>query len=295
MNQPKTELWWLQRLQTFFEQLGVTALSRQSTRGVRVRRLDIQPGQISARLQDRELGDGSLEIYVDLLSDQQWQSIIEQMSDQASFAAQLLSEQLPPELESIFLSAGVALIPQSTAEIELQTNYPESGHVRILSGLYTALVDLLQSDPWLLLLLRGRHRESILHELRQSRNEGTVAVARPSDVMRQADAPYFYHLSQTPESPLENLPLAVQLEHFWGDSRQLRSLHHYVAAPTVELALLRRLGPIGQSSEWQAFHEDLSTIYRRVTDSALTMAYEVHAKAEGDGEKGRRGDGEMGR
>lgn len=280
MNQPRNEVWWLQRLQALFEQLGVNPLVRQTNRSVRVRRLDIQPGQISSRLQDRELGDGSLEIYVDLLSDQQWQSVIEQMSDQAFFAAQLLSEQLPAELGEIFSAAGTSLIPQNLNEIEVQCSYPVHDQPKILSALYTALVDLLMSDPWLLLLLRGRHRESILQELRQSRNEGVVAIARPSDVMRQVDAPYFYPLSQTPEALSENMPLALQMEHFWGDGRQLRGLHHYVSPPNVELALLRRLGPIGQSAEWQTLHDDLASLYRKVTEAALKMAYEDRAGPE---------------
>lgn len=283
MNPSRTEIWWLQRLQTLFAELGMDTQSRQATRGVRVRRLDLQPGQINARLLDRELGEGSLNLLLDTLSERQWSLLLQQMSNQAFFAAQLLSEQIPPELEVIFRDAGASLLPQSADELHIQSTFPEDAHARLLPALYSALVDLLLNDPWLLLLLRGRHRDAILQELRQSRNDGTVVVARPSDVLRQADGSYFYQLSHTPEINEESPPLAAQIEQFWGDSRQLRSLHHHISAPTVELALLRRLGPIGQSTEWQSLQDELSAIYRNVTEAALALAFEVRADPEQNG------------
>ncbi|MFN8441342.1 MAG: hypothetical protein U0175_11255 [Caldilineaceae bacterium] len=285
MSVSRNDQWWLNRLQLLFDQLGVNAGLRYSHRGTRVRRLDVQPGQISARLQDREFGDGTLTILIDLLSETQWKAIVDQMRDQALYAAHLLSEQLPVEIEPIFFHAGATLMPQSLDEVTVESSFPPAAQVQVLAALYSALVDLLQSDPWLLLLLRGRSRDQLLGELRQVRNEGVVAVAHPADVMRQADASFFYHVTEEPTSPEEGIPLAAQLDQFWGDSRQLRLLHHYISPPAVQLALVRRLGPISQAPEWQPLEEKLSAIYRSVTDAALAIAYDVQSEREnGKGE-----------
>lgn len=285
MNPLRSDQWWLGRLQTLFDALGATASLRQSSRGTRVRRLDIQPGQISARLTDRESGEGTLVILIDQLSNAQWKAIIAQMRDQALYAAHLLSEQLPLEIEAIFSNAETTLIPQTADEVTIESSFPIEAQARMLAALYSALVDLLQSDPWLLLLLRGRSRELLLNELRQVRNEGAVAVAHPADVMRQADASFFYHVTDESTSAEERIPLAGQSEQFWGDSRQLRLLHHTISPPAVQLALLRRLGPISQAPEWQGFEEQLAAIYRSVTDAALAIAYGVRPEQEnGKGE-----------
>lgn len=285
MSVSRNDQWWLNRLQLLFDQLGVNAGLRYSLRGTRVRRLDVQPGQINARLQDREFGDGTLTILIDLLSETQWRAIVDQMRDQALYAAHLLSEQLPAEIEAIFSHAGATLVPQTLDDVTVESSFPPAAQVQVLAALYSALVDLLQSDPWLLLLLRGRSRDQLLGELRQVRNEGIVAVAHPADVIRQADASFFYHVTEEPTSPDEAAPLAAQLDQFWGDSRQLRLLHHYISPPAVQLALLRRLGPISQAPEWQPLEENLSAIYRSVTEAALAIAYDVQSDQEnGKGE-----------
>ncbi len=288
MNRSKTQPWWLPRLQTLFDALGSDVSTRQPLRGVRVRRLDIHPSSVIARLNDRELGDGTVEIHVPLLKDEQWAAIFEQMSDQAFFAAQLLVDQLPAEIESVFAAVGVSLIPQQAHEVVLKNSYDPAGPARILAAVYSALVEMVRSDPWLLFLLRGRHRDSVLLELRRARSETTPPVpitSTPTPSIRDSDTPYIYRSQSVLGYIGESLPVSLQIDSFWGNSRQLRALHHYVSPPAVELALLRRLGPLAQTQEWEAFHHELSELYRQVTENSLALAYEVEAEPEVEGGK----------
>jgi hypothetical protein len=67
--------------------------------------------------------------------------------------------------------------------------------------------------------------------------------------------------------------LLTQLDEYWGNRHLLKQFHHHIAPPSVELTLLRRLGPPVANEEGMAVYERLVAVYRRVTEEALALAY----------------------
>jgi hypothetical protein len=69
-------------------------------------------------------------------------------------------------------------------------------------------------------------------------------------------------------SPLDN-----QIAGFWGSGKAQHDFRPHILPPTVELALLRRLGPPPLGAAAAGTYEDLTTLYRRISQAALDLAY----------------------
>lgn len=239
----------------------------------RVRRLEVVPGGIVASLQDRAAGACTVEIRVAPLSDAQWDRLVELLGGQPMLSAQLHSGTVPPEIEQLFAEAGATLVPRSADEFTILCSACDAQPCRHLALINTLFAEMLDDDPWLLFLLRGRERQQIAREVRESRNvpgresapAGDAPAGQPLAPERQADAP-----------PAESDPaasLVAQMDEYWGNRHLLKQFHHHIAPPSVELALLRRLGPPAATDEGMAVYEQLVTLYRRVSEEALALAY----------------------
>jgi hypothetical protein len=55
----------------------------------------------------------------------------------------------------------------------------------------------------------------------------------------------------------------------------LEEIHHHLARPVVELALLRRLGPPTPTPDGQDAYSQLQTVYRRVTERVWALAFDA--------------------
>lgn len=278
--------WWSRRWMEMLARLGMNAnpaQARQELRGCRVQRLEVLVGEISARVRDREMGDCPVTIRTAPLTDEQWEEVLDALSRQALFTAQLLAGDMPPAIEDVFAQAGVALLPSDAESLQHECGCckPSSGLCRPLLATYLALGEMLSEDPWLLFRLRGRDREQVLRELRvrRSRSAAPSPTAQPRPAL--AEEPVAYRLQAEAESE-EDTPLAAQMEHYWGRSKRVTEFHHHIAPPLIELALLRRLGPLPYSAESLEAHEELAEVYRRVTRAGLALAYAGEPAQNGD-------------
>ena len=117
-------------------------------------------------MQDREAGVANVEIRFPVLTDEQWAQVIEALSQQAIFTAQLLDGSMPAEIEGVFTTAGTALLPAAPGEVTQTCSACPSGSLagttlcRPLLAVYQQLGEMLREDPWLLLRLRGRDRHA---------------------------------------------------------------------------------------------------------------------------------------
>lgn len=275
---------WARRWQLLLQQLGFD-VSAESVRGSRVKRLEVLPGLIQAQVQDRELGAAAVEIRVDVLDDAHWERVIDALGGQAIYAAQLLAGNMPPEIEQIFAQAGASLLPLSADEIRHTCSVcaPAPGKLcRPLAAVYWQLGELLAEDPWLLLRLAGRERQAVLAGIHERRNVGAEPPPAPTPTPAQAAETQqgaFYTPLPAPPADEDDTPrLEDQINDFWGRRKVLEDIHHHLARPLVELALLRRLGPPTPTPDGQDAYTQLQTVYRRVTDRVWALAFEPEAE-----------------
>lgn len=286
---PANNAWWSRRWQTLLKQIGLE-ISAESVRGSRVKRMEVLPGLIQAQVQDRELGAAAVEIYLPVLDNARWERVIDTLSGQAIYAAQLLAGNMPPELEQIFAQAGADLLPASLGEIRHACSVcqPVAGGklCRPLAAVYWQLGEMLAEDPWLLLRWRGRERQGVLAGIHERRNVGAEPPAASTTPVQVAETQMaaFYTPSPAPPALLEDEapPLDDLLNDYWGRRKVLEEIHHHLARPVVELALLRRLGPPTPTPDGQDAYTQLQTVYRRVTDRVWALAFEAEADADND-------------
>lgn len=255
--------------------LGVIADAseiRRLTQGWRVRQLEFATGRIDAEVQHRELGSCTVAIQVDRLSEAQWEAALDALSSQAIFAAQLLAGEMPKEIESVFVKAGAGLVPVDASELHSSCSCCDGGNGACgpVLAAYAAVADMLNDDPWLMLRLRGRDRQQVLHGLNAKRNQ-VVGVASPRTA--EGEQSLVYRAGGSPSQLDESPMLDVEIDHFWGRSRSQVQFQHHITPPLVELVLLRRLGPPHFADDSFDVYDNLSAVYRAVTDSSLALAF----------------------
>ena len=74
---------------------------------------------------------------------------------------------MPPQIEPIFLAEGAPLFPTQTKDLKMSCSCPDYAvPCKHLAAVYFLVAEWLDRDPFLLLEMRGRDRESILTALR---------------------------------------------------------------------------------------------------------------------------------
>lgn len=264
---------WSRRWRTWLRTLGLAGGERSSSR---VKRLEVLHGRIVAEVQDRSGQPCDVEIRFAPWSDEEWQRVVDALSSQALFAAQLLAGDLPPDLDRTVAATGVQLLPTQLTELEHECSCQIDGHkiCEHVTVVYAALGELLPEDPWLLFRLRGRDQQELLRSLRtqRSRTESSPsAFALAKTENRRSSGTGFYRASAAAE---EEIPLlSDQMEEFWGSAKAQQDFRPQIISPTVELSLLRRLGPPPVGSAAIDTYEALTLLYRRMSRKALDLAY----------------------
>jgi hypothetical protein len=109
-------------------------------------------------------------------SEQEWAAVSAVVAAQLGRAAALLDGELPPELVDDVAAAGLSLLP-GAGELQPRCSCPDWADPCKHSAAVCYLVaDLLDSDPFGLLLLRGRVRDEVLAELRRMRADGVAGT-----------------------------------------------------------------------------------------------------------------------
>ena len=266
---------WSRRWRTWLRTLGLAGGERSTSR---VKRLEVLQGRITAQVQDRSGQLCDVEIRFTPWSDEEWQRVVDALSSQALFAAQLLAGDLPPELDRAVAAAGVQLLPARLAELEHDCSCHVDSNRKIcehVTTVYTALGELLPEDPWLLFRLRGRDQQGLLRSLRTQRsrteNQSTSLVHAQPESRRGESG--FYRATAPAEEEIPSL--SDQLDSFWGSGKAQQDFRPHIIPQTIELVLLRRLGPPPLGADAISTYDALTTLYRRISQSALDLAYAV--------------------
>ncbi|MFZ4850360.1 MAG: hypothetical protein ACOYL7_14625, partial [Caldilinea sp.] len=101
---------WARRWAEFTHQMG-SSTDPAALRGLRVKRLEMQPGQLLAQVTGGTRVPVQVEIRFPTLTDEQWEQLIAALGTQALFVAQLLAGTMPAEIEQLFVEVGGTLLP----------------------------------------------------------------------------------------------------------------------------------------------------------------------------------------
>ena len=172
------ETWWGVR---WLKALEDTALDgAQLRQGRRVARIgavgavSVRPGRITAVVRDRDGTPHRADVLLRELGPAEWDRLLEVAAGEAGHIAALLDREMPPRLVEDADSAGVELLP-AIGDLDPECDCDAWDHCSHTAALSYQMARLLDQDPFVLLLLRGRAEERLLNELQQR----SAALATP--------------------------------------------------------------------------------------------------------------------
>ena len=242
--------WWAKRWISVLEGFNIgarLARGRSYARKGQVTAIEIDKGQVKAKVQGSRPTPYDVTIAVKTIPVAEWDTLIGALSRQALFAAKLLAGEMPQDIEEVFKGIKLSLFPRRLGDLRTACSCPDSSNpCKHIAAVYYLLGEEFDRDPFLIFRLRGITRDELLARL------GRAAVPI---------TPEQPHVAVPAPEPLpEPEPLSAALEPFWNGSLKDGWLGA-VAIPPVAAALPRRLGgfPFWRGSE--PFLESIEPFY----------------------------------
>ena len=188
--------------------------------------LSVQPGEIRASVRGSRVTPYAVHVRVRVFEDKEWERLLGAIAAKAAHTAALLDGELPPEVVADAAGVGVDLLPVA-GEVGPRCSCPDwADPCKHAAAVVYLVADVLDGDPFLLLLLRGRTRDEVLGALRQRRSsvgtqrraatglDGGVSVdpgveARVVWSRAGSDRPSLPAVPLAPRRPGDPAPLAV--------------------------------------------------------------------------------------
>jgi uncharacterized Zn finger protein len=199
------------------------ARGRTYARTGQVLSIDIGTGEVTASVQGSRTTPYNVSIRLPVLSEEEWDRVLEVLSRQAIFVAKLLAGEMPPNIERIFTQANQSLFPQKRGDLQTDCSCPDpSNPCKHIAAVYYLLGEEFDRDPFLLFRLRGLDREQLLARL------GKSAPGTQRGPAKEEIAP----AEPLPQDPAE----------FWATPAVGEDLFGEVQPPPVSMGLVLRLG-----------------------------------------------------
>ncbi|WP_374050236.1 SWIM zinc finger family protein [Streptomyces roseicoloratus] len=181
--------WWGR---AWLKALEDTALDdRQVKRGRRHARsgavgaVSVRPGRITAVVQDRDGTAYRSDVLLQELSEEEWDRLVGLAAGSAGHIAALLDREMPPHLVEDAAAVGIELLP-GIGDLEPECGCEAWDHCPHTTALCYQVARLLDEDPFVLMLMRGRGERALIEAL-QERSSGRPAKP-PEDAEEVAAA-----------------------------------------------------------------------------------------------------------
>jgi uncharacterized Zn finger protein len=253
-----TKNWWASRWIGALERLmdsNRLSRGRRYARAGQVLSIEEYSGKVTAEVQGSRARAYRVDVELEHFSEAQWQEVTHALAGRASFAARLLSGEMPEDIEEAFQAAGVSLFPDRRGEIHTECSCPDSAVVcKHIAAVHYILAERFDEEPFLIFRLRGRTQEQLIRALRARRGaESEQSSEQETD----------------PEPEASSVPLEEGIESFWETKPGLESVKVSIKPPGVEVSVLRRLGQPGFVGE--DLVSVLAPAYETVSRAALRL------------------------
>lgn len=154
---------------------------RRLARAGAVGAVSVRPGRITAVVQDLDGTRHRADVLLERLSAEQWDRLLDMAVERAGHMAALLDRDMPPDLVEDAATAGIDLLP-GLGELEPECDCGAWDHCGHTAALCYQVARLLDEDPFVLLLMRGRAERTLLEELQERSAAPVLASAEPEGV-----------------------------------------------------------------------------------------------------------------
>ncbi|MBB5827744.1 SWIM zinc finger family protein [Micromonospora carbonacea] len=180
------DTWWGN---AWIESMERTALDQEQLRKGRryafagqVGSITVSPGRISAAVHDGDqYTPHDTIVRVGTLAAAEWDRLLDRVAAKAGHIAALLDRDMPHDLAQTADDAGVRLLP-GYGDLEPECDCPSWDHpCRHAAALAYQAAWLLDRDPFVLLLMRGRGEAELTEDLRRRNARRSVAAVAAAD------------------------------------------------------------------------------------------------------------------
>ncbi|WP_406438691.1 SWF or SNF family helicase [Streptomyces sp. NBC_01613] len=270
---------WLKALEDAALDSGQLKRGRRLARAGAVGAVSVRPGRITAVVQGRDHTAHRADVLLAELDGDQWDRFLDMTVERAGHVAALLDREMPPHLVEDAAAAGVELLP-GMGELEPECDCGAWDHCGHTAALCYQVARLLDQDPFVLLLMRGRGERALLDDLQARSATPTDEPAEPEGadaVEAYATGDILPPLPAPPELPPEaGVPPSLDTEAPPGPDVDPVALRYLAARTAVEAhrllaevlrAGVEQHGPEGELTVTQdAVRLAVGTPGRAVTD-----------------------------
>jgi uncharacterized Zn finger protein len=193
---------WLKALEDAAVDGAQVKAGRRLARAGAVGAVSVRPGRITAVVKDRDRTAHRADVLLAELSDEQWDRFVDMTVERSGHVAALLDGEMPPHLVEDAASAGIDLLP-GLGDLEPECDCGAWDHCGHTAALCYQVARLLDQDPLVLLLMRGRGESAVLSALQtRGRAPGEATAPRPEGVDAAEAYASGHFLPPLPASPL---------------------------------------------------------------------------------------------
>ncbi len=277
LNGSQEKEWWVQQWLDLLQKYRFKKRlerGRNYARQGNVLTIDFQDKKVLATVQGSEDKPYELSIWLDAFSDEDWQYIVDTLSEQALHSAKLLAGEMPTNIEDVFAANGLRLFPFSLQEVRSRCSCPDKANpCKHIIAVYHLLGDRFGEDPFLLFQLRGRSKDDIIAALRERRAD--LAGDLPPDSPETASA-------ATTTADLGQ-GSSLRVEDFWTYDDPLDPSLVVITPPPTQETVLDVLGPIpllsqtgnsslAQTAALEQVRAYFQEVYQKVSQEAIAQA-----------------------
>jgi uncharacterized Zn finger protein len=182
---------------------------RTYARQARADDLSIEPGRVKAWVQGSRPDPYEVLLQVRQFRDDEWECVLDAIAGKAAHAAALLDGELDPGIVADAEAVEVDILPRS-GDLRTACDCPDWAEpCKHAAALCYLVADALDDDPFVVFLLRGMDRHSVIDAIRARRTAGaepaatTVAVPAEGVVARTAWRRTPEALPEVPAPPLD--------------------------------------------------------------------------------------------
>lgn len=197
---------WIKAMEDTSLDSGRLSRGRTYARTGHVDAITVSQGRLSALVHGSSVEPYETNVLVTSLTDREWDRFLDQVAARAGHIAALLDKDMPHDLVDAAADAGVHLLP-SVGDLDPDCTCLDWGYpCKHAAALCYQASWLLDADPFVLLLLRGRGEGELLGEL-QRRNAGLTRAAGDVSPVRPAGVPAAEAYAREPSPLPDPLPL----------------------------------------------------------------------------------------
>ncbi len=275
------DTWWSQHFIAVLETFGIGSRLQRGKRYARtgqVLTMEVTAGQVKASVQGSRAKPYRVFIETDVLTAAEWEAIESAMASSAVFAARLLADEMPEEIEEAFADSSTSLFPASADELDSACSCPDwENPCKHIAAVYYLLAEAFDSDPFLIFAWRGRTKEELLTGLRARRRGSDSNDAPESRAVAKTagNGPFGWPVAD-PERIAARQGAGSMFT--WGADADLAGIETRPRLAVASDLVLRQLDPTPLATDGVRITEELRGLYEAITAGAAALALDEESE-----------------